>query len=83
MQPYGPPQAREARMLVCYLAREITQETYPRIGSLLGYADHTTALYGHKRITKLLAKNPTSAAVVAKLRASLTPGGVYGDAAIF
>lgn len=44
------------RMIIYFLARKLTKMTLPQIGRIIGDRDHTTILYGAKRISKL-AKN--------------------------
>lgn len=42
------------RQVAMYLSREITSESFPKIGKEFGGKDHTTVIYAHDKIDKLL-----------------------------
>lgn len=42
------------RRMVMFLARELTAASYPKIGRYLGGRDHTTVLYGTRKIARLM-----------------------------
>ncbi len=42
------------RQVIMYLAREMTERSYPEIGRKLGDRDHATIIHGVQRVTKLL-----------------------------
>lgn len=56
------------RQIAMYLARELTTASYPAIGRHLGGRDHTTILYGKRRITQLLRETNTMAMEVESVR---------------
>lgn len=58
------------RQIVMYLARELTARSLPDIGRYMR-RDHTTAMWAHERITKLIEKDPALRADVAALRYQL------------
>ena len=45
------------RQITMYLLRELTQMSFPEIGSLLGAKHHTTILYGARKLTELLKRD--------------------------
>lgn len=60
------------RHIAMALARRMLGYSLPRIGRLLN-RDHTTVLYGIRRITALAEDNPDLAARIDHLAAALTP----------
>lgn len=46
-----------ARQVVGYLSRELTAQSYPVIARQLGNKDHTTILWGYRKIAELIAGN--------------------------
>ena len=59
------------RQLAMYLCNTMTTKSMPEIGRAFGGADHTTVLHAGRRLPVLMAKDPTFAAVVAKIRTQL------------
>ena len=59
------------RQLAMYLCNTLTIKSMPEIGRAFGGADHTTVLHAGRRLSVLMAKDPTFAAVVAKIRTQL------------
>jgi hypothetical protein len=57
-----------------YLAREMTPLSYPRIAAWF-HRDHTTVLWGERRIRELMMKKPKLAAYVRECRALVVPRG--------
>ena len=47
--PYGPRRITRPRHIAMYLAREVSQNSLPRIGQWLN-RDHTTILYGIRKM---------------------------------
>lgn len=47
------------RQIAMYLAREFTENSFPKIGKEFGGKDHTTVLHAHEKIEKLLDKDPS------------------------
>lgn len=56
------------RQIVMFLARDYTRLSSTGIGRRLGGRDHTTVLYGWKRIEMLCAEDPEVAADIDALR---------------
>jgi hypothetical protein len=48
------------RMVAVYVARSITEMSFPRIGRFLGGRDHSTAMHAHKKIGRLIAEGDTA-----------------------
>jgi chromosomal replication initiator protein len=59
------------RQVAMYLARELTQESFPAIGREFGGRDHTTVLHAWRRTAERISTNPTSRTAVEELRARL------------
>lgn len=67
---YGPSRAQQiatARQIAMYLCRELTSLSLPKIGQLFGGRDHTTVMYAHKKVTKLIAERRSIFNQVAEL----------------
>ncbi len=45
------------RQIAMYLAREMTDASFPKIGSEFGGKDHTTVLHAHEKISKLIQED--------------------------
>jgi chromosomal replication initiator protein len=45
------------RQIAMYLAKELTQKSFPEIGDLFGGRDHTTVLHAVKKVTEQRSKN--------------------------
>lgn len=45
------------RQLAMYLAKELTDKSYPEIGEIFGGRDHTTVLHAYKKMNELLSEN--------------------------
>ena len=63
------------RQVAMYLIREETGESLPKIGAMLGGRDHTTVLYGCKRITDLIEQDTDLRREVITLRQQLYNNG--------
>lgn len=46
-----------SRQVAMYLCREMTSLSLPKIGQLFGGRDHTTVMYAHRKITKLITED--------------------------
>ena len=71
----GPGRVRgiaRPRQIIMYLAREMTVLSYPRIGAYF-HRDHTTVLWGERRIRQLMVEKPKLAAYVRECRALVMP----------
>lgn len=71
----GPKKHRgiaRPRQIVMYLAREMTLLSYPRIAAWF-HRDHTTVLWGERRIRQLMVEKPKVAAYVRECRALVKP----------
>jgi len=45
------------RQIAMYICREYTQASLPEIGKQFGGKDHTTVIFSHKKITKIMQEN--------------------------
>ena len=61
----------QARQIAIYLARELTELSFPSIGREFGDRDHTTIMHAHSKIKLLLADTPLLGADVGDLQESL------------
>jgi chromosomal replication initiator protein len=52
-----PANIATPRQIAMYLAKELTQKSFPEIGDLFGGRDHTTVLHAVKKITDLRLRN--------------------------
>ncbi|HKU65248.1 MAG TPA: helix-turn-helix domain-containing protein [Rhizomicrobium sp.] len=71
----GPKKQRgiaRPRQIAMYLAREMTSLSYPRIAAWFN-RDHTTVLFGERRVRQLMAEKPKLAAYVRECRALVVP----------
>lgn len=59
------------RQVAYYLCKELTTQSLPCIGRVLGGRDHTTILHGVQKITRLLATDAKLAADIAAIRSAL------------
>ena len=57
-----------ARGIVFYLARQLTEDSFQRLGRKLGGRDHSTVMHACRRIESLLESDPGIAVTVARLR---------------
>ncbi len=60
------------RHLAMYLAHELIQLSFPRIGEAFGNRKHTSALYAHSRIKEQILKDPDLALAVKQLSRQLS-----------
>ncbi len=56
------------RQIAMYLAREMTEESFPHIGGEFGGKDHTTILHGYNKIKKEMETNPNLRSNVENLK---------------
>jgi chromosomal replication initiator protein len=54
-----------------YLARKLTQLSFPEIGSAFGGKDHTTIMHGVGKIEKLLTQDPALLSSVEALQQNI------------
>jgi DnaA-like protein len=64
------------RQIVMYLAVAMTPMSYPAIGQKIGDRDHTTILYGERKITALVAKSEALRVSIEALRSEIVAGAV-------
>lgn len=57
-----------ARQVGMYLARELTDKSFPQIGIAFGNRHHTTALYAWRKLAKNLADNPELTSEIARVK---------------
>jgi chromosomal replication initiation ATPase DnaA len=70
----SPNRARRVshpRQVAMYLTRELTTNSYPKIGRLFGGRDHTTALYAKRIVTRRAGADSTLELTIAKLTREL------------
>ncbi len=48
-----------ARQIAMYLARELTEASFPQIGAAMGGRNHTTVLHGYQKIAETLGSDQT------------------------
>jgi chromosomal replication initiator protein len=63
------------RQVSMYLAKSLTQRSYPDIGRRFGNRDHTTVIHAVRQIERLSRLDPTLADEVEQLRRLLKDGG--------
>src|SRR5580704_1014107 len=70
----GPKRHRAVahpRMIAMYLARKLTNMSYPEIGSRFGGKDHSTVISAVRKIERLCGEDPAVRSVVATIEARL------------
>jgi len=60
-----------ARQVAMYLSRELTECSFPEIGSKFGGKDHSTVIYAHSKVNDVLQKEENVRQQVGLLRSSL------------
>ena len=65
------------RHIAMYIMREDTNQSLPAIGANLGGRDHTTVLYGVRKISNELADDPALQLAVESIRALISPTTSY------
>ncbi|HIA17931.1 MAG TPA: hypothetical protein EYN70_00660, partial [Planctomycetaceae bacterium] len=61
--------------VVFYLARQLTGDSFQRLGQLLGGRDHSTVMHACRRIKSLLESDPAISLAVAHLHRELVGEG--------
>ncbi|GAC1321845.1 MAG: chromosomal replication initiator protein DnaA [Thermoleophilaceae bacterium] len=61
-----------ARQVAMYMARELTEETFPAIGRGFGGRNHSTVVHAHRRISEQIGRDKRTADAVDALRAHLS-----------
>jgi chromosomal replication initiator protein len=64
-----------ARGVAFYLARQLTGDSFQRLGHLLGGRDHSTVMHACRRIKSLLESDPAISLAVARLHRELVGEG--------
>ena len=70
----GPKRHRAVahpRMIAMFLARKLTNMSFPEIGSRFGGKDHSTVISAVRKIERLVAEDPTVKSVVGTLESHL------------
>ncbi len=62
----------QARHIAIYLARELTDHSFPAIGREFGNRDHTTVMHSYVRVQSMLEETPLLSAEIGEIRESLT-----------
>lgn len=60
-----------ARQVAIYLIRELTQASFPKIGSIMGGRKHTTILYAYEKIKEDVENRPTLRQQIEELKGRL------------
>jgi chromosomal replication initiator protein len=60
------------RHIAMYLAHELIQMSFPRIGQSFGNRKHTSAIYAHQRIKEASGKDPVLAVAISQIKQLLT-----------
>lgn len=60
------------RQVAMYLCREMTSESFPKIGKEFGGKDHTTVMYGHEKIEKQLQEDENLRIAIDEIKQSLS-----------
>lgn len=74
MSRYGPMRNAAARHLVMYVARRMTNKSYPQIGRALGGRDHSTVIKGEQAAKRRLAADTEYAALAARCEVRILGG---------
>ena len=64
---------KDARQLVMYLSRQLTDKSYQAIGAAVGGKDHSTVFNGIGRVSKKMEEDPEFAATVHLLMKKISP----------
>lgn len=64
-----------SRQIAMYLCREMTNLSLPKIGQFFGGRDHTTVMYAHRKITKLISERRDVYNHVTELTARIRQNG--------
>ncbi len=70
----GPSRRQEvvfARQIAIYLARELTDTSFPALGRAFGGRDHTTAMHAYQKVQELLRDAPLLRTEVDELRSRI------------
>src|SRR5690606_29281254 len=59
------------RQIAMYLARELTDNSLPKIGEEFGGRDHTTVIHAHDKISKLIETDPQFKKQIEELQSRL------------
>lgn len=63
-----------ARQIAMYLAKKLTKASYPVIGKYIGRRDHTTVIYGVRKVESLMEVSEAFSKEVETLRAKVEEG---------
>lgn len=69
------------RQIAMYLCRELTTCSFPQIGWSFGRRDHTTVMYGYRKVKKAVADNSEMAKEIAELERMIMESPRNSDAA--
>jgi chromosomal replication initiator protein len=61
----------QARQISMYLAREMTSASFPDIGEKIGGRDHSTVIYAHNKIKKVLEQDKTLQDLIEGIRETI------------
>jgi hypothetical protein len=56
------------RQVAMYLVREIAEWSFAKIGRTMGGYDHTSVMYGHKKVAESMAADPDTSEFITALR---------------
>ncbi|MBS3766213.1 chromosomal replication initiator protein DnaA, partial [Candidatus Bipolaricaulota bacterium] len=63
-----------ARHIAVYLARELTDSSFPVLGKEFGGRDHSTVMHSHKKIKKMIKETPLLFEEIKELKDELKSG---------
>ena len=69
---YNPSSVNFPRQIAIYLCRELTTESFPKIGSYFGGRNHSTIISADKKIREALSSNENLREVIKDLKRNLT-----------
>lgn len=72
----GSHKAKEARQVAAFLARRLTNRSYPAIARGLGYANHSAVWFGERRIQNHLQNDDDLRTTVVRILAKLVLAAV-------
>jgi len=60
-----------ARQISMFLAREMTSASFPDIGAKIGGRDHSTVIYAHNKLKRIMETDKTLRAIVEEVQETI------------